>query len=266
MRANGHIYWLILSVILALCLTAASCAKGQSLAEQPQNGAASLEQQGQDAARQPAGIPVSQFRAEVLAADYSSFVSRCQYFPLYSDASAGSTDAQRKLGMNLSRVGNDIPAQNFSPGEKRRLGVQVLPNGQPVVTTDLYFMLLVKYQATGRLPRNAEEYLDATGCFSGGHLQQCLAMTEDEKYSKLALLINPATGRLYQSFQSQEWEPFGINIEVVPQERWHEIDPQADHYRFGSEAGPKTTLQEMVHVVQYGDREGSVIEDFTMMR
>jgi hypothetical protein len=204
----------------------------------------------------------SQFRAEVLGADYSGFLSKCTYYPLYSDTGNAPADVQKIAKIIAMRVGNDIPQQNFSANECKRLGVQVLPNGSCFYTWELDTALVCFYMKHKTMPTGAEDYLSQYGCFSQANLTHCLNMSQEDRYCMLASIVNPSTGKLYSSFQSKTWVPFGINAEVVPKDQWKQVMPEIDHLRLGDPGSEGVAPGIMFHIVHYGERPGSIIENY----
>jgi hypothetical protein len=202
------------------------------------------------------------FQDEVLSADYSAFVAQCTYYPLYSDTSKASPEVQSAAKVIAARVGNDIPKQNFSAGERKRLGVQVLPNGHCFNIWDLDSALICFYMKFKQLPLNAEDYLAQFGCFKEENLLHCTGMSEKERYCMLASIIDPGTGKLYASFQSKTWTPFGVNAGIVPKDQWKQLMPDIDHLRLGAPGSEGVAPGIMFHIVHYGDRPGSIIEDY----
>jgi hypothetical protein len=105
-----------------------------------------------------------------------------------------------------------IPLGSLTTAERQFLGTYISPEGK-LFPCEYTFMLVERYESsTGKLPLNAVEIAFSTS-------------DPDTFIATNPRLINPATNKLYESYQAVTFAPLGICIipkdEEFGTKKWH---------------------------------------------
>jgi hypothetical protein len=164
--------------------------------------------------------------------------------------------AEAMLLAGLSQTG--IPDRQLSESELRRTGIWLLPDGELSDSTAVFQQVVDYYASQGSIPENAQQIIARQ--FSS---ERRVSLLEDSNptqvISRLRHYLNPVTGKFYQTYQSHEWTPWGINMTVISREDWVKVDPEIEHVRMGKD---KLPVDGIIRAVMYGEAPDSILHDY----
>jgi hypothetical protein len=136
-----------------------------------------------------------------------------------------------------------------------------LPDGNAYGFMDTYGAISECYLNQGKLPTSAAEILSLG--WSPEKLEQVAGLPKDAQMSRLGHLIDPSTGKLFTSFADTTWTPFGISVEVVPEEQWKNVVGTGVERPVQPRTGqPEFSTRAVYHIIRWGEEPNSKLQDF----
>jgi hypothetical protein len=142
-----------------------------------------------------------------------------------------------------------------------------LPSGMPVTFVDLLMPVDQYYVQNHKLPENGLETTPELLTPEG--YGKFMALAPAAKLHDYRFILNPVSGKFYDSYQSKDWTPGGINITIIDDPKV--VEEQYSDLRvpvgLGLDlSGKKEKPHEVWLVRFYGEQPGSVIWDYTWAR
>jgi hypothetical protein len=165
----------------------------------------------------PAMKSASQIRAELLAMNYSDVIDDCGYITL-AEAEQPSNPVYLRVGDFAAGVKEWQSKNSHGVSLTERewghlLGWNSPDGGHEVTLTNLITVLDGYHMQYGKLPDCGldlyPELLTADG------YQAFLRLTRKEQLLRLCFIINPSTGRIYDSFAHPKWECGAVDVSII---------------------------------------------------
>jgi hypothetical protein len=182
--------------------------------------------------------------------------------------------------------GHGVPTREFTKNEKILLGTWNTGNDQSCSLSRLHVLVAHYYREHGIVPDDAAGLMEM--CETTEGRKWFSTMTAANQFDLLSPIINPVTGGLYGSLHSKSWSQWGMDITVVPREKWLEeanVDPnkfvlkyhnevtEEEKARLRAKLGPNVQIGEskfassdepvtaVLRIKMYGEEPGSVLMD-----
>lgn len=204
--------------------------------------------------------------------NYSAVLAKWDCYPLDQPLDKIPADVMPFMEMHWQSIGKSIPDRAFTPLEKKRLGVLVDRKNRNKLLMDSLFSEVAMFVAnTGRLPKDSEDFL-ANLYLSQKNVRVMAAhpntWNADSVNVLVMPLVNPATGKPYDNFQSKVWTPFGINMQVTHVSRIPSSTYAGRLKNFAtgvkSNLHPSCKYSAEITVEMYGEQPGSVLYTDTL--
>lgn len=221
--------------------------------------------EGSVATTQSKQISNGEMIQELAAFDFSQYLAQCDYVTLDEASAPGHElqDEARVLRERLSRT--QSPAQ-LTEKDYGVLLAWKLPDGMPVTIVHTMMVVDRYYQKHHALPSSGLEAMPRLLTPEG--YSHFMALAPEAKLHDYRFIINPISGKFYESYQSQQWTPGGINITIIDDpsivaEQYAELRVPVGYLGLDGEV-------ESPHAIWlvrfYGETPGSVIWDYTWAR
>ncbi len=249
-----RVVWMGLCVMLASCLYCLPAGATDSPASPGDSKAA-----GNDTSLKTS----AEIRQELLSLDYSDVLASSGFITLEQAQAATGDDAWLRIcaEMAQAQIKRHCADRQLSGREYGMLIGWNLPGGGNNIPSRSLLMLVEGYLGNhGRLPASSAELLPPLMTNEGW--AEFSNLSREEQVRRLNCVINPITGKVFDSFVNPQWVRGGVNIEVID-------DQQEILRRFGSyangevivdrETGATVPANRLVVTTFYGEDPGSVL-------
>ena len=150
-------------------------------------------------------------------------------------------------------------ARDLTEQEQLLLSEYITDNGTPISLGRMLMYVRIYMSQHGHYPTDATDVVRSSGFLKHGMESDLDSLSESELLEYYNFAINPLTGRLYDSFDNEEWVPLGILIKPITGEGGIKMIP-------GPVAGsdpnhPEMEMQPMrTWLIQvYGETPGKIL-------
>jgi hypothetical protein len=157
----------------------------------------------------------------------------------------------------------DLPSRSLTPKETQLLSHYRDNHGWQFGCGLTLFAAVGFAEQHGRVPSDGAEFLAYSNpeYATEDGLRRLARLPGPERLHQVASALNPATGRMYTTFESAQWSPFGVLIRKEQGEKATKSMPF--HWRDSGSEETQTEFRQYQawHLVVYGQRPGSVLVD-----
>jgi len=192
--------------------------------------------------------------------DFSSALAgyECTTFQDLNSNSQGPFDEYLKA---LQReYAKDFDQSQLTQKDLRYLGVWRFPSGRYANVFKTFSILKRLYENHGRLPQDGIEAMQELLPVSGpGSFFNC---SIDEQINRCFAMLNPITGKFYETFEAQDWSPGAMSIKIV-------ADPSSGDTNYSGYSVPVDPSGEKGHefrsatevwvITVYGENPGTIL-------
>jgi hypothetical protein len=205
----------------------------------------------------------SQIRTEVLALDYNNLMLANDFISLDEAKCATGEYEYLKTYAEVAeaREGCNIVDRPISWREYGTLIGWRMPNGEVVITRRSLMLPLDKYiRLNNAVPRSGPDMYPEL-LTKEGYADFC-ALSPADQIVHYRCIVNPITGKYYDSFSNPQWVYGGVNVEIV--DGADEIQRRFKEYAampvvVNVKTGATAPCNRLLVITFYGETPGSVI-------